>query len=267
MQQSQLKKQLRTIYRRYHRPSFLALDPLVCVREYDKPRDQEVVGLMASVLAYGRVENILASVRHILRLTGGAPREYVAGTAFAAKKKDLAGFKHRFNDGLDIALLLESMKLELLEHETLRNAFTRHLNRADPTVREALAGFAGALRRRAAILLPRRRRSFEYLLPSPADGSACKRLNMFLRWMVRPADGIDLGAWTGVPVSKLVMPVDAHVARAARGLGLTRRNTVDWKMAEEITANLKKVEPDDPAKYDFSLCRYGMIAFRKGRLS
>jgi hypothetical protein len=99
---------------------------------------------------------------------------------------------------------------------------------------------------------------FPFLFPSPASGSACKRLCMFLRWMVRPADGIDLGLWKAIPPRKLIIPVDAHIQRISRFLGLTQRKQADWRMAQEITAALKKFDSDDPVKYDFSLCHIGI---------
>jgi uncharacterized protein (TIGR02757 family) len=108
-----------------------------------------------------------------------------------------------------------------------------------------------------------RRKALDYLLPSPESGSACKRLNMYLRWMVRKNDGIDRGTWTGVPASMLIMPVDTHVARIAGSLGLTKRKSADWAMAEEITSRLRECDPDDPVRFDFSLCRTGMVDFRR----
>jgi uncharacterized protein (TIGR02757 family) len=104
-----------------------------------------------------------------------------------------------------------------------------------------------------------RERSYEYLLPSPANGSACKRINMYFRWMVRPGDGIDRGVWKSVSPAALIVPVDVHVARIGRAWGMTRRATPDWRMAEEITASLREVDPSDPVRFDFALCRYGMV--------
>ena len=98
-----------------------------------------------------------------------------------------------------------------------------------------------------------------FFLPSPEDGSTCKRLNLFLRWMVRPDDGVDMGLWHGVSPSQLVIPLDTHVSRISISMGLTGRRTVDWKMAREVTARLRAIEPRDPVKYDFALCRLGML--------
>jgi uncharacterized protein (TIGR02757 family) len=131
------------------------------------------------------------------------------------------------------------------------------------TIKKPLEHFTEKIRRHASRLAPARQKSFEYLFPSPQSGSACKRLNMYLRWMVRKKDGIDLGVWENVPVFKLVIPVDTHVARIARNIGLTRRTTVDWRMSEEITLNLRRFDPADPVRYDFSLCRSGMVDSRR----
>jgi len=265
MRQSELANTLRRIYRAYHSPAYLGLDPLICVRCFDTPRERELVGLVAAALSYGRVENIIAGIRCIVEKTGGRPLDFTLQTCFAEKKQALAGFKHRFNDGLDVALLLETIRVELEQYGSLESMFLEHLAPASTTVKPALEGMVAALRRQGSIILGRHRKSFEYLLPSPASGSACKRLNMYLRWMVRGDDGIDLGVWRSVSPALLIMPLDAHVARAAAKLGLSRRKTADWRMAEEITVNLKKVDPDDPVKYDFSLCRHGMVLFRKGK--
>jgi uncharacterized protein (TIGR02757 family) len=133
---------------------------------------------------------------------------------------------------------------------------------AGETIKDGLNRFAISMRAMAQKIRKGGIQTFAFFFPIPAAGSTCKRLNMYLRWMVRPDDGIDLGLWKSVPVSKLMMPVDTHVAALSVKLGITNRETVDWKMAEEITAVLRRIQPGDPVRYDFSLCRAGMVDFR-----
>jgi uncharacterized protein (TIGR02757 family) len=139
----------------------------------------------------------------------------------------------------------------LREHETLGNAFVHFHRASDGDFREALARFADALRGDTTS------RSLRHLVSDPRAGSACKRLVLYARWMVRPADGVDLGLWPIAP-SDLVIPVDTHIHRISRNLGLTNRRTATWATAEEITAALRKFDPDDPVKYDFALCHLGV---------
>lgn len=186
--------------------------------------------------------------------------EFTLDTSFHSKKNLLSGFKHRFNDHIDFALLFESMKMAINEFGSLENFF---LQSDGNDIKGALESFSSGLKQYGMKIHGSRRKSFEYLLPSPAAGSACKRLNMYLRWMVRNDDSIDLGIWKSVSPSKLIIPVDTHIASIARQLKLTSRNSADWLMAEEITDVLRQIDPADPVRFDFSLCRAGMVDFRK----
>lgn len=259
MSRSNLPLILNKIYNRYHSPAYLEIDPLVCVRRFKDPSQIEIAGLLASSLAYGRVESIIQTVDSILGITGKDIHSFVNNTSFTEKKKHLRYIKHRFNNGLDIALLLEAVKKVLDKYGSLEKLFLNSFNRGNNTIKVAGCNFVSAIKQYGMESNGKKRRSsFEYLLPSPLSGSACKRLNMYFRWMIRREDGIDLGVWSHVSPSILIMPVDVHVTRVARFLKLTSRKSTDWKMAEEITARLRRVDPDDPVKYDFSLCRFGM---------
>jgi uncharacterized protein (TIGR02757 family) len=263
MKTARLKEFLERQYRLYHRPEYLRLDPLICIRHFSFPADLETAGLVASALAYGRAETIIRNVSDILDRIGTSPAAFATGTTIEEKQRLLRNFKHRFNDGGDIALLLQAAGSIVERHGSLESYFLGRLDPAAPSVKDALCSFVAGIRRQARRIEPNMSRSFDFLLPSPASGSACKRLNMYLRWMVRKNDGIDHGVWKRVPPAKLVMPVDTHVARIARRLKLSRRPAADWTMAEEITARLRVCDPFDPVKYDFSLCRSGMIDFRR----
>ena len=246
-----LKKFLETQYRSYHRPEYLRLDPLICMGRFKDPRDIEIAGLVAAALAYGRAEIIIRNVQRIFEVTGPHPAVFAREVTLSRKTELLRDFRHRFNDGLDIALLLHSAGSLCKRHGSLESLFASGLAANADTIKDALDNFTTTIRLEALQLAPERKKSFNYLLPSPASGSACKRGNMFLRWMVRRPDGIDLGAWKRISPSRLVMPLDTHVARIARSLGLSRRRTADWRMAEEVTAKLRRLDPDDPAPLRF----------------
>jgi len=249
-------------YARYHRPSYLRLDPLSCLKGFTSAGDLEIAGLAAAVLAYGRVEIIIRSVSAVFKRTGRSITRFSADTSLAHKQRVFRGFRHRFNDGNDLALLLHAVGTIVNDYGSLEQLFIEGGPWHD-TIKNPLEHFTKGIKQRAVQLAPTRQKCMSFLLPSPESGSACKRLNMYLRWMVRPADGIDLGVWKKVPPSKLVMPVDTHVTRIARDIGLTKRATVDWRMAEEITARLRSFDPEDPVRYDFSLCRTGMVDCRR----
>ena len=263
MKTARLKEFLEQQYQLYHRPEFLRLDPLICIRDFSGPADIEIAGLVASVLAYGRAETIIQNVSGIFKRTGTSVAAFAVDTTLPQKQRLLRNFKHRFNDGRDIALMLHGAGRIVKKYGSLESFFIRRLDPAAPTVREALSHFVAGLLKQARSVEPDTSASFGFLLPSPASGSACKRLNMYLRWMARSSDGIDRGVWKRVPAAKLVMPVDTHVARITAGLRLTARSAADWTMAEEITGRLRACDPFDPVRYDFSLCRSGMVDFRR----
>jgi uncharacterized protein (TIGR02757 family) len=253
---------LESIYTRFHEPQYLGLDPVQYVREFEQPLDIEIAGLLASSLAYGRVETIRENICRVLKVTGKNLQDFVRSTSFSRKQKMLGGIKHRFNDGFDIALLLECSRKAIQSFGSLQALFLNGLKPDDTTIKRPLDEFAMRMRAWAVKKTGASRKSFEYFFPFPREGSACKRLNMFLRWMIRKNDGIDTGIWGSISPALLVMPVDTHVACMAQRIDLTTRMTADWRMAEEITGQLKKIDPSDPVKYDFSLCRAGMDDFR-----
>lgn len=224
----------------------LADDPVSFVHAA-APGDREVVGLVAALLAFGNVKAVRASIRRVLEATAGLELARVGEAAIAAR---LAGFRHRVYTGRDVARVLHRAATLQAAHGTLGELYARCLAEA-PDARETLARFADALRG------PNTRRSLAHLVPDPRKGSACKRLVLYLRWMARPADGVDFGMWP-VAASTLMIPVDTHVHRIARNLGLTRRKDASWRTATEITAGLARLDPRDPVKYDFAICHLGV---------
>jgi len=256
------REKIEEIYAGYHDPKYLGLDPLICVRRFADRDSREAIGLLAASLAYGRVEIIVRNIDTVIGIMDNNPVNFIVNTPYEEKLKLLGGFKHRFNDGLDIADLLESVKITTLEYGSLEKCFGGCMARNGSRFKDALTSFTDIIRENGGRHTGKRA-SFEYLIPSPAKGSACKRMVLYLRWMIRKDDGIDLGVWKSVPASCLLMPVDTHVAKIARKYGLTQRKSADWKMAEEITAALREFDPEDPVRYDFSLCHEGMVDFRK----
>ncbi|MBN1130992.1 MAG: TIGR02757 family protein [Chitinispirillaceae bacterium] len=261
MRPETLKSFLEEQYRTYHRPEYLRMDPLCCLERTRPAADLEIASLLAAMLSYGRAETIISSVSDLLQRIGPQTVKFCSVTPLQEKIRRFAGFRHRFTTGTDIAAVLHAAGRLLRSHGSLEDLFIDGMDATETTVKNALDRFSIRLKQAARPFA--HGRNIGFLLSSPSDGSACKRMNMFLRWMVRPADGIDFGIWKKVSPSLLVIPVDTHVARIARDLRLTKRRTADWTMAEEITARLRSLNPFDPVKYDFSLCRTGMAGFRR----
>ena len=257
-----LKKTLDQLYANRSQ-QHLANDPLSFCHRYTDPADQEIAALIAAVFAYGSVKVIRGSLTRIFTIMGDSPAGFIDG--FDPKKQGQLcnGFKHRFNTADDLSALFWAIRLIRQQWGSIEKCFCQFHASDAITVEPALNGFCTAVMGldyrpvfgRSG--LPQGS-SFRFLFPAPVGGSACKRLCMFLRWVVRPTDGIDLGLWQQVRPAQLVIPVDRHIERISRMLGLTNRRTPDWRMACEITAALRQFDPTDPVKYDFSICHLGI---------
>jgi uncharacterized protein (TIGR02757 family) len=234
-------------------------DPVELPHRFQDPRDVEVVGLLSAALAYGRADLFKPKLEWLLAKMGGSPASFVAEVDIPRAKKALTGFVYRFNVATDLAVLWMGMGKALREKGSLEALFVEQLHR-EKGLHGALAGFTKALRDvplkplRAAL---GKERGLHHLLPVVGAGAA-KRLNLYLRWMVRGPDEVDFGIWKQVSPSALLIPLDTHIGRIAKRLGLTARKDLTWKTAEEITASLRRLDPADPVKYDFALCHYGM---------
>lgn len=244
------KDDLDELYATYNRREFVHPDPLAFLYGYGRQRDREVVGLVAASLAYGRVAQIMRSIASILDRMGSSPLLFLMNATQGKLLSTFRDFRHRFTSGTDIAFLLWSAREAVDRYGSLHECFQAGLSQSDETVLPALSTFVRALRLPASGC----RRGF---LPSPDDGSACKRWNLFLRWMVR-RDDVDPGGWTGVPPSRLIVPLDTHMHRIALSLGLTSRRQADGRTALEITRAFREVAPEDPVRYDFVLTRLGI---------
>lgn len=261
---AQLKQLLDELYHRYSRPVFLSTDPLSIPHEYRCPDDREIAAFVAASLAYGNVKQIHRSANAALDAMGKSPAKFIRRFDPARDAARFQRFVHRFNSGLDLALLCHLLHQAIAANGSLQTFFLKGYDPTHEDIEPALTSFAermllldvapfypsGTLPAKAGV---------RFFFPSPAQGSACKRLNLFLRWMVRRGDEIDFGIWTEVSPAKLIVPLDTHVARIARQLGLTRIKQPNWRMAKEVTKRLRAFDPDDPVKYDFALCRLGIL--------
>ena len=258
MPDTNLTRQLEALYLKYNRAEYIGSDPLIFVFDYDSNGDKEVVAFLATCLAYGRVAQIQASLRRLLSVMGASPKNFIL--SFTKKNRKLfTGFKHRFNDEYDIILLIEAMQIMLKEFGTIENCMLNFYSPSDENVLPALSGFCDYLYAHInSNPLLSQNKAVRYLLPSPAAKSPCKRLNMFLRWVVRD-DEVDTGLWKGLPASKLIIPMDTHLARLTRIIGFHDKKTVNLKTAVEVTARFAEICPEDPVKYDFCLSRVGIV--------
>lgn len=246
-----------TEWRPEHR---LENDPIELPHRYRDPRDIEVSALLASSLAYGRVDLFKPKVTALLDAMGSSPARFVASLDLEGAAELLDGFVYRFNLGADVAVLLLGAGAALRRYGSLEAPFVEALEQ-HASLHTALDAFIRTLRdvdHQAIASRLGRTRGLNHLLPSPLGAGAAKRLNLFLRWMVRGPDAVDFGIWKRVQKSALLIPLDTHIHRIARLLGLTKRNDLTWRTAEEITATLRRLDPIDPVRYDFALCHYGM---------
>ena len=226
-------------------------DPLQLVLRFDDPLDQEVAGLIAAAFAYGRAEIIVSNIGRVLAAMAPSPYRYLAAFDRADAERRFASFAHRFHKTPELVELLERMAAIIASHGSMGELFRSCYRPGDADIAPALARFVDALRAGGS-------KALAYLLTSPEDGSACKRMNLYLRWMVRRTSP-DLGLWTFVDPAKLVMPVDTHIHRIATFLGLNTRKSADWKAARRLTDRLARFDAADPVRYDFALCRLGIL--------
>jgi uncharacterized protein (TIGR02757 family) len=256
-----LKPALDRLYADFNFPDSAA-DPIQIVRRYERPDDREVVAFCAASLAFGRVGSVMQSIDQLMTVMGSHPAEYVR--AFDPRRDGPAfgHLVHRWTRGRDLAALVWILRQMLDRSGSIEGFFLENDDASVADVAQALDSFSeralaldlAAVYGRAA----RRRTGVSYFFPRPSAGSGCKRLNLFLRWMVR-RDALDLGVWTRVSPARLVVPLDTHVVRVGRCLGLTRYTSPGWRMAHDITASLRELDPADPVKYDYALCHLGMM--------
>lgn len=244
------RETLDELYTCLNRREYIHPDPLELVWDYPDLPDREVVGMVASSLAYGRVQQILRSVAAVLERMDESPSRFIMASSWEDLQRAFSDFRHRFTGGNQVAGLLHGLKQVIRRHGSLEACFVRYCGAENDSVLPALRAFVGELRAE----IPCR---MDMLLPDPDKGSACKRLNLFLRWMVR-ADEVDPGGWHGVDPRLLMVPLDTHMHRIGLEAGLTQRRQGDMRTACEITQAFRRMAPNDPVRYDFALTRLGI---------
>jgi uncharacterized protein (TIGR02757 family) len=254
-----LKRKLDYHYKYFNR-SKISPDPLEFLHKYSHPCDIEITGLVSSVVAYGNVNQIINTLNRINEAINWQPYNFVMNYSYHKDARIFEDIKHRFYTAGDIALLFYILHNVYTSYsDGLKELFLLYYFEDDENIKNSLSKFSCNL----LSLLSHSKFGGEvspgvqFMFPDPLSGSACKRMNLFLRWMVRN-DELDFGLWSEVSKSKLVIPVDTHVAKICKEIGLTKQKVVSWKMAEEITTNLRKFDSKDPVKYDFAICHIGM---------
>jgi uncharacterized protein (TIGR02757 family) len=255
-----LKPALDRLYDTFNYPDS-ASDPIHIVRRFDRDDDREIAGFCASALAFGRVASVLQSIERLLAIFGNRPAAYVRAFDPDRNRRAFDGLVHRWTREADLVALVWLLKQMLDRSGSIQEFFLKGDDPSTEDVAHALEGFSNrALSldlKRAYGRVPRRP-GVCYFFPRPSAGSGCKRLNLFLRWMVR-RDALDLGVWRRVSPARLIVPLDTHVIRVGRCLGLTDRMSPGWPMARDITASLRRLDREDPVRYDYSLCHLGMM--------
>jgi uncharacterized protein (TIGR02757 family) len=257
---SALRRPLERLYRDFDYATRVERDAIAFPLRYPDPRDREVVALLTACLAYGRVDLFGRALDRVLAVMAPSPAAWVAAFEPGRDAAAFARFRYRFNRPRDLVAFCVAARDLLARHGTLEKVFLAGDVTREGRLAPALERFARAfLEADLAGVFPRGRpsRGYRHLFPLPSRGGPCKRLLLFLRWMVR-REAPDFGLWAGVDPARLLIPVDTHVENMSRALGLTRRRTRSWRMAEEITARLAAIDPADPVKFDFALCHTRM---------
>ena len=238
----------------YNQPSFIKDDPISIPHLFTKKQDIEIAGFFAAIFSWGNRTTIINKSKELMQLMDYAPYEFCINHS-DKELKTLLHFKHRTFNATDLLYFISFFKMHYSKHNTLEIAFTQWMQSKDKTVENGLRGFYQYFFSLPDI--PERTRKH---IASPEKNSSCKRLNMFLRWMVRSDNnGVDFGIWKNIAPSQLICPVDVHVARVAKELNLIQRQPVDWQTALELTAYLRTLDKADPVKYDFALFGTGVM--------
>ena len=240
----------------YNRPNFIANDPISIPHNFSIKQDIEITAFWVSMLAWGQRKTIINKAKELFNRMDNAPYAFVLNHS-EKDLKSFLNFKHRTFNSTDALHFIRFFKEHYKNHLSLESAFSQWVSPKDPTIEKGLIGFHNLFFELE--FSPNRTRKH---IASPARKSACKRLNMFLRWMVRKdSNGVDFGIWNTLKPNQLVMPLDVHVERVARHLSLLKRKQTDWISALELTNNLRSLDSDDPVKYDYALFGLGLEGF------
>lgn len=251
---SELKDFLDEKYQKYASPAFIESDPIQIPRSFSRKQDIEIAGFLTATISWGQRPQIIKSARKLIELMGDSPYEFLLDSSTKDISR-LSNFYYRTFNGVDCIEFVKALKRIYCQGLCIEQIFTQGYINSNSII--------GAINHFREVFLEDlvSMRTAKHV-SSPIGGSAAKRMNMYLRWMVRPAsEGVDLGIWKGIPTSALMLPLDVHCGRVARDLGLLNRNQNDWKAVDEVTANLRIFDPIDPVKYDFAL--FGLGIFEK----
>ncbi len=238
----------------YDHPGFIDDDPISIPHRFQNPQDVEIMAFFAAILAWGNRKMIIRSCERLLQLMDNSPYDFIKNHS-DEDLKPFTGFVHRTFNATDLLYFMAFLKAHYNRFPTLETAFSQFIHPESTTVEAALIGFHDYFFSLPDV--PQRTRKH---IATPVRKSACKRLNMFLRWMVRHDEhGVDFGLWKCLKPSQLMCPLDIHVSRTARQFGLLTRKQDDWRAVAELTANLRLMCPEDPVKYDFALFGLGAI--------
>lgn len=251
MNKKELKDLLDNLYVKY-RNKHSSKDPVWRLHDFSDVRDIEIIGLITSCYSYGQVDQINLFVNKFLKNINSGVHEFTSNYSEQKDKKYIKDLSYRFNTGADLSLLLINISNAIRKFGCLQELFLQKYNESDDNILKGLTFFSAKLNETTA-----NNSNYKYLIPLAENGSTCKRLNLYLRWMVRK-DEIDLGIWSKINSAKLIMPVDTHIYRISRKLKLVKRRSCDLKYALELTEKLKQFDPSDPVKYDFALCHLGI---------
>jgi uncharacterized protein (TIGR02757 family) len=238
----------------YNQPAFIRNDPVCIPHSFTRKQDIEISGLFAAIFSWGNRTTIIRKSRELLQRFDNAPYEFICGHTETDLKK-MQGFKHRTFNDTDLLYFISFLRWHYEKYDSLEDAFLKGMDEKDTNVKNGLNGFHHYFFSMEDV--PRRTRKH---IAAPDKNSSCKRLNMYLRWMVRSDDrGVDLGIWKRIHPSQLICPLDVHVARVAKRFQLLDKEQADWKAAEKLTEYLRKLDPDDPVKFDFALFGLGIV--------
>lgn len=250
-----LKRKL-NYHHRYFDQTQISPDPLEFPHRFKFEPDIEVSAFLSSVFAYGNIRQIINTLEIVHNHLGESPYDFIINSNPMDFYKLASKLNHRFYSRDDVEALLHTLRRVYKEDGSLKRLFLLYFLESDTNIKYGLSKFSQNLLE-TALHFSKPTHGLKFMFPDPVKGSSCKRMNLFLRWMVRK-DDLDFGFWKEIDTSKLIIPVDTHVAKICKQLKLTKRKIADWKMAEEITENLKLFDEKDPVKYDFAICHIGI---------